>query len=196
MLFTVADDLNIIKSLKISARQLMFLKTLYPEPNLTEIEWRKKASIITEQFQEEQPLSHEELIQLISKDLVIDNNQVGRCYYDSFELTGKSLKHISLKTQMANELDTHYPRFFYLQNQRYNAITASVSEIAPVYIQNINNDPEEHQRVLDDLDWAKKNNGVIMGIKKFVDTKYWLSIRELKKNGNGNVKIASDERIS
>ena len=50
---------------------------------------------------------------------------------------------------------------------------------------------QEHQLVLDDIRYMKSNNLIVGKLESFIDSKYWIKIREIK---NGElIAIASSK---
>jgi hypothetical protein len=195
MLFTVEDDLRLLTELELTATQLLFIKMLVPDPTYSGSDWKKLSYKMSIEFQNTtKGLTPEELADLISRDIIIDLNDHGKAFYDYFELSPKFLRHFSLKVYpMPVQLLDAYPTRFKGSDGRYFlGITASAEEIAKDYLRFINNDIEEHKKILDDVAWGIKNNAIQLGLKKFVLTKYWLVIREArlkKQNTAADVKI-------
>lgn len=196
MLYTVKEDLELCKEFKITPRQLMFIKMLVKDPSMEDGEWRKLSYAMSNEFQDKVGLSAHELADLIARDIIIDYNTIGsKIFYDCYEINPKFSHKFMLKVRpMASELEDAYPSFLLINGQKYIARNASAEEIAPMYLKAIEKNPEEHKRVIDDLKWAVENNVLSIGLRKFVDTKFWKAIRELRENGD-NAKHTSDVRI-
>jgi len=95
---------------------------------------------------------------------------------------------------MPAQLEEAYPYYTIIENRRYTIRNASAQEISENYLRGINNDEKEHERILDDIKWAVENKALNIGLKKFVDIKYWNAIRELRKS-NDLSRIQSDVTI-
>lgn len=192
MLFTVEDDLEIMRNMKLTTRQLMFVKMLVPDDSLPESEARRKIYRMALEFQDMCPLSGEELMDMVSREVIFDLNSVGSVVtYDSYEISPQYLHKFKLKVVgMPTQLFNTYPNFFQGGDVTYNAKDAGPEEIAPIYLRSIVKDEEEHRKILADVQWAKENRQIRTGIKKFVATRGWEGIRELRKkvqpkmNGN------------
>ncbi len=188
MLHTIDEDIELCQEFKLTPSQLMFLKMLVRDPAYDEAEWRKKSRKLREAYQKYVGgITPEELADLVSREIVIDDNDLGSTILTFYEISPKFAMRFELKVHpMAFDLVDAYPaRFKGSNGQWFIGVTSSAEELAKDYLRAINNDPEEHKRVMNDLEWAKKNNGVIMGVKKFVLTKYWRVIRETRsKNSN------------
>jgi len=183
MLYTVKDDIRLCRELKISIRQLTFIKILMRNPALSTADARKECWKLALEFQHEVgELSSEELNDLSSREIIINHNDRGTSNYDYFELNPKYVSKFSLKVMgYPRELMDAYPDFFYdAKGTRYVAKGITEAEIAEDYIKAIGNSDEEHNKVLTDIKWAIENGAIVMGIKKFVGAKYWLSVRALK----------------
>jgi hypothetical protein len=185
MLYTVKDDLNLLQELKLTPKQLIFIKLIYqPTPD----ERRINRGLIYK-FQKVSPLASEELIDLINREIVIDSNEIGNMYYDQYELNSKFLKLFAVKTaNFIGQIRDLYPKRFEVAGRLYNGIDCDVADHAKDYLEAIGNDYDEHERVKDDLKWAVENNRINMGLKKFIVGRYWLAFRE-ERNKPGQKPI-------
>lgn len=194
MLFTVKDDLNLIRELKINPKQLMFVKMLARDFSMSDSEWTRYSAAMTLEYQQLCPLTIAELEDLIKREIVIDVNQKGEKFYDCFEIHPKFLRKFVLQvTGFPSELWDLYPYRISKDGFEFFAKTASVEEIAKDYLKAINNKQEEHEKVISDLKWAIQNNALPIGLKQFVGSRYWLYIRELK--GKTNPKNFTDAKL-
>lgn len=194
MLHTVENDVELCKEFEITPAQLMFIKMLVQDPTYDDATWRRKSYKMSMEYQNViGGLSADELSDLLARDIIEDHNHPGKMLFDYYEINPKFSNKFELKVYpMAQQLVDNYPGVFHSNGQRFIGVTASAEEIAKDYLRAINNDPEEHKRVLSDLQWAKENNGIVLGIKKFVLTKYWNVIRESrskKTNQTSDVTI-------
>ena len=184
MLYTVKEDLELCKQFKLSPMQLMFLKILVNDPNKTEGDQVKDAKQLSLKFQTvfaKTPITPDELADLIARDFIIDYNEDGQLYFDLYELSGKWKNKLRLAVYpMPQQLWDKYPINLNISGKMVVAKNASPEDIAMPYLRNINKSPEEHQKVLEDIEWAIDNNEINIGLKKFVDSKYWLHIRAIK----------------
>jgi len=196
MLFTVKQDLELCKEFKVNPRQLMFIKMLVKNPSMEESAWRRHSYAMSLEFQDVIGLSADELSDLISRNIIVDHNTIGsKVYYDCFEIDPKFTHKFSLKVYpMPAQLEEAYPYYTIIENRRYTIRNASAQEISENYLRGINNDEKEHERILDDIKWAVENKALNIGLKKFVDIKYWNAIRELRKS-NDLSRIQSDVTI-
>lgn len=196
MLFTVKQDLELCKEFKFTPRQLMFVKMLVRDPAMEESAWRRHSYAMSLEYQDRIGMSADELSDLISRDIIKDLNPIGsKIYYDCFEINEDLLYKFSLKVYpMPAQLEDAYPYHVFIGNNRYTIKNASAQEIGENYLRAINNNEEEHKRILDDVKWAVENKCLNIGLRKFVDIKYWFAIRELRKS-NDLSKIQSDVTI-
>lgn len=196
MLYSVREDLDLCKEFKLTPRQLMFVKMLVKDPSMDEGQWRKASWAMSLQFKEEMGgLTANEIADLQARNIIIDYNEFGQTFYDSFEINPKFVSKFMLKVYpMVSQLYDRYPKFFKIKGERYIGRNATLQELSVEYLRAINKDPEEHNRVMDDVKWAIENDAIIMGIKKFVGTRYWEAIRELRKE-SGNNKFVDNVRI-
>lgn len=141
-------------------------------------------------------LSADELIDLISRDIIVDLNDTGKTFYEYYEINPEFSTKFALKIYpMVSELHDVYPDFFEnASGKRFVAKGCTVNEISLDYLRGINNDPKEHKKVIDDIKWAKKNKAIVLGLKKFVSAKYWNALRQLKTK-KGDSKNSTDVTI-
>lgn len=193
MLHTIADDVELCKEFKLTPAQLMFIKMLVRDPSYDDIQWKGVSRRLRSDYQKYiGGLTPDELSDLVSRDIIYDDNDMGEQILVFYEINPKFAGRFRLKVYpMASELQDRYPaRFRGSNGQWFIGVTASAEEIAKDYLRAIDNDPEEHKRVVDDLEWAKKNNAIVVGLKKFVLTRYWKVIRETRsKNSNNSTDV-------
>lgn len=197
MLFTVKEDLDLCIEFNINAGQLMFIKMLIPNLSLDQPDRKRESYALSMKFSNEiKGIPLKDLQDLIYKDIIIDLNDHGNTHYEYYEINPKFYYKFSLKIYpMVNELHDVYPDFFHdAAGKRYVAKGCSAQEIALDYLKAIKNDPKEHAKIMDDIAWAKTNNFIVMGLKKFVAAKYWSGLRELRIK-QGAYKIHVNARV-
>jgi hypothetical protein len=185
MLFDVEKDLFILRELKINPKQLMLIKVLVPDPALNNREEQARLYRQGEMMKTSKcKLTHDEVADLLSREIIINHGKIGGdILYGELELNPRFLKHFSLKVQgMPSSLAEAYPNWFYIQGKRFNAKDCGPVDIAQDYIKAIEGSEEEHARVMDDVAWAIKNDEINCGLLKFVKSKRWNAIRELRDN--------------
>ena len=194
MLFNVEEDLKLCQELKLTARQLMFVKILYRDPKLDAKEWRLKSYEMSLRFQDLSPLTEDELTDMVERDIIIDlNTSGGKVYYDCFEINPKYKKKFSMNiVSWVSELFDVYPKFFYMEGRRFNAITTSEDDIAEYYLKAIGKRRETHEEVISLTKTAAEDSMITMGIEKFIKTKHWLSLRVLKQESK---RITNDSKL-
>lgn len=95
------------------------------------------------------------------------------------------------KFQAIEELIELYPGMMSKGGVNYPLTLISDVKYAPIYWNKINGDYQEHQLVLDDIRYMKSNNLIVGKLESFIDSKYWIKIREIK---NGElIAIASSK---
>lgn len=183
MLHSIVEDVDLCEELKLSPSQLMFVKLLVSDPALDTATRKKNAIKLSLRYKDVTGgLAVEEMIDLISRDIVIDYNDAGKCQYDYYEINPKFASKFELKVYpMPFELQDAYPaRFKGSDGKLYLGSNVSAEEIAMDYIRAIDNNLEEHKEVMKDLAWGVENNAIILGLKKFVLTRYWKVLREAR----------------
>lgn len=186
MLYTVKQDLKLCEQFKLTPMQLFFLKTKVRNPSKTESDQARESKQLALKFQtvfKKQGIKLSELADLISRDIVVDNNEHGAVYFDLYELSGKWQNKLRLAVYpMPQELWDKYPVTITIDGKNYPARSASAEDLAQPYLKAIDNEGSEHQKVLDDVQWAIDNNELKIGLKKFVEQKYWLYIRAIRNS--------------
>lgn len=182
MLFTVKEDLTLLRELKLTVNQLTFIKMLVRDYSMNESEWRRSSYAMSLEFQTLCPLSTEELVDLINREIIIDlNDTKGKIYYDCFEINTKYQRKFTLKiVGMPSELVDAYPYEIDTGQFKFFSKDASADEIGEDYLRAINKSETEHEAIMQDLAWAKHHNLLPVGLKKFIKSRYWLHIREIK----------------
>ena len=142
MLFTVKQDLELLRTLNLTTRQLMFVKMIIPDDSIEESVWKRRSYAMALEFQDLCPMEHEELIDLITRDIVVDYNDLGqRITYDNYEVNPKYLAKFKISViGKPSQLFNTYPNFFDNGTVRYNAKDAGPEEFAPMYLKAIEDD--------------------------------------------------------
>jgi hypothetical protein len=191
MIYTISKDLDLCVKLKLTVNQLFFLKLLVPDMSLEATERRKKSYALCLKFQNEtKGVNTLEINDLVNRDIILDLNRKGESYYDCYEINPIfAPSFFRMNVEIVEELYDAYPNFFTNdRGQQFVAKSCTPADISVEYLKNINNDPVEHHKILADIAWAKNNGGILMGLKKFVACKFWLSIRELREKRGGTSK--------
>jgi len=185
MLFDIEKDLFLLKELSMNPKQLCLIKVLIPDPRLTERQNQERMYRQNNMMKEAKMIpTHNDLADLVSREIIIDYGKIGSAIqYAELEINPAYMKHLSLKVKGApTELFDAYPEWFHIQHKRFNAKDGGPVDFALEYLRAIDGDMEEHARILEDLKWAIKNNEVNSGIMKFVKTRRWNAIREIRNN--------------
>jgi len=189
MLYTVEDDIELCNKFELSPSQLMFVKTLVPDLSYEDEKTRRiKAHELCMRYEKVikgiTPLA---LADLISREIIIDYNTIGQMKHEYYEINKSFSKHFELAIYpMPAQLFDAYPGFIFINGQRYTGRNVSQEEIAKEYLRAIKNNEDEHQEVLKDLEWAKEKEAIKMGLKKFVLSRFWIELRELRLKNNDN----------
>ena len=160
----------------------MFMKILVPNRTLSPKEASLESYAMSHQFENEIKYNYEEIRDLVDRGLILDLSNGKPASLDYFEIHPNFVKHFQLAIYgMPQELFDAYPKHFYDKNgQRYVGRSAGPEEIALSYLKGIGNNEDEHKRVLEDVTWAEKNNMIVVGLDKFVKTRFWEAIREAR----------------
>ena len=131
---------------------------------------------------------------MVERDIIIDlNTGNGKIYYDSFEINPRYKKKFSMNiVSWVSELFDVYPKFFYMEGRRFNAITTSEDDIAECYLKAIGKRRDVHEEVILLIKEAADDSAITMGIEKFIKTKHWLSLRVLKQESK---RITNDSKL-
>lgn len=100
----------------------------------------------------------------------------------SFRVTKKFLLIFVDKHEAIEQLLDAYPKFYTNPTTmiRYPLTTTDEDELKELYARKIKESAQEHLEVMKDVEYAKQNNLITMGILKFIGSKQWLAIRELR----------------
>jgi hypothetical protein len=181
-MYTLEEDLTLCEKLKINVSQLMFMRLLVPDLSLPKDMQIAGMRKITGRFQAIGGISLEDITDLVNRKLIIDNDpDADYVLYCQFEVFPKYMKHFGKNiANLADELVDAYPYELDGGKGTFTAKNATAEEISDLYSKAINNDPDEHKRVLSDLKWAVDNKMLKVGLRKFVGTKFWVHIRAIK----------------
>lgn len=219
MMYSVQKDLELCDKYKINPCMLTFLKLFVIGP--TEIsektiaaEFMKNSSKFckimglyytklpkknTKEYKEYTEklanLKKNIVIPLVEKNILVgpgDPLNV-RVDLDHYEINPKFLKDFELNIYgMPSQLFDIYPRTIRINDSSFLGKNVSAEEIGELYIRNINNCEKKHQEILELIEWGKNNNNIGVGLKKFVEIKYWETLQELKEGGNDGIGFSSE----
>lgn len=103
---------------------------------------------------------------------------------------------IKTSGQMGQELFSAYPKYL-LINGKQMALTNfskrfnTMEEMFFFYSLQIGHSIEKHKKIMEILDWAKKNNKLHYGIVEFIVGHKWEELDELKNSGVQQVEIGN-----
>ena len=86
------------------------------------------------------------------------------------------------RLSLQEELLKIYPSTMVIDGKIIPLTAIDTIEVANLYIDKILDNREEHEEVLKDIQYAVQNNMISMGIRKFIQSKYWLAIRKNRKS--------------
>lgn len=129
-----------------------------------------------------------EVDDLIDRGLVIDMNKPGEpIYADLLSLTDAAQTLMFVATQECGEdLWTSYPSFIIVNGSNVPAKTCDKDEIMDLYGDVIAYNPVLHRRVMEVIDYAKRNGLITMGIEKWVKSRQWETVEELMSAEGGD----------
>lgn len=181
--YSLVEDMEIMEKLGVGPYQLFLLKMLYEAeedriPVYKSVARMKKMGI----------LDLDALADLIAKDIVEDYNNAlkSETFIDYIELTPKALKALSLSSFKARELMKTYPRLLEIQGKKYNLVNVGEAELANSYHKNLEITGYTHEQVMELVKWGKENDCMNVGLKKFADTQYWITLEEIKRSGSSS----------
>lgn len=101
-----------------------------------------------------------------------------------FMLTDKFTEIYADKFVVGEELWSAYPSHLVKEDKTYPLTLTDEDELREKYWTKIKGMREEHEEVMKDLDFAKKN-GLIQGtIKNFVGSRQWMAFREMRSKAD------------
>lgn len=136
-----------------------------------------------------------DLIQLYKSTFPADDGtMIGRLWIDDLVSRGFLIKEgnhtkvtLLFKQQFCNKIDVAeellkvYPSTTEIDGKIIPLTAIDTIEVANLYITTILDNREEHEEVLKDIQYAVQHNMINIGIKKFIQSKYWLAIRKKRK---------------
>jgi len=212
MLFSLKQDLHLCEKYKISPTQLMFIKVFIYDTNIENTKtliadvyekgvrfWKlfgldlckrgpKNSKRETEYNKKKIELLNAIAYPLMEKNILIKSTITSDSDPDILEINPIFVKDFELNFyDMPSQLHDTYPHFIGDSSKRYFAKTASPEEFGEAYIRAINNDLNKHNEILELVKWAVENKQIKIGIKKFVESRHWEALKELKEGGVTNV---------
>jgi len=179
--------MELIEKLKVDPYQLFLLKMMF-EAEENRIPIYKTAG----KLKKIGMLDLDALADLVTRDVVIDYNKTGisgpaESFIDDYELSPKALRLMTTSFLKARELMKNYPRLLEINGKKYNIVNIGEAELSLSYQKNLEITETEHEEVLELLEWGKENKCVNIGLKKFAETQYWLTLKEMKENGTQGI---------
>lgn len=138
------------------------------------------------------------------KDLIIkykntfptsDNTMIGKYWIDDLikkgfiefkDTTNNAIPTVSLKFReifcnpidVAEELLKVYPNTMEIDNKIVPLTAVDIVWVAKEYSNAIKGSQQEHLEVIKDIDFAIKTNALSLGLKAFINSRYWIGIRK------------------
>lgn len=94
------------------------------------------------------------------------------------------------KIDVAEELLRVYPSTTEIQGKIVPLTAIDIIEVADLYIEKIIDNRKEHEEVLKDIEYGIIHNMLNISIKKFIQSKYWLAIRKVRKTMTDDTHIS------
>lgn len=87
------------------------------------------------------------------------------------------------------ELFMNYPSFTVINGKQYSLrnvtkLYKSIDDMCFAYGKAIRFNPEQHQKIMELLQFAKDNNLIRSGICDFIESRQWLTIEDIKNGGS------------
>lgn len=209
MIFTIENDIELCKQYGITLEQLSYIKIHVRDPKISlkdhstkvykllcefcklyGVDITKSISTVQKVRKEynEKKLNLAKLVKipLMEKDILlpinITNPDIGP---DLVEINPLFISDFNINIEdMPAEVMEVYPHFIQLPgNDRFLAKNTSHQEFGLEYLKYIKNDRELHKKVVEHIIWAKENNKLLLGLRKFIETKHWEALFELRKGG-------------
>ena len=218
MIYTRTDDLELCKKYDINPSQLLMIKLYVEDPEVSDekteaAEFMKNLYKFTKLFGynmekiprgkeakekhfEQEKWFKENIAQaLVDKSILIAPKAPAghTAGLDCFEISPQFIQDFAIDLYgMPDELFEAYPKFFMSNGTRYNIRNSHVEKFGAKYLRFINNQREKHEEVLELIEWAKENKSLNIGLEKFVDTKYWEALQELKEEGGEAIGFSTE----
>ena len=104
----------------------------------------------------------------------------------SYKITEKFLIMFIKKNEAIEQILDIYPKFSIGRDgNRYPLTTADEDDLKDLYAKKIKESAVEHLEVMKDLQYGIENNLITMGVLKFISSKHWLALRELRVSNEG-----------
>jgi len=173
------EDLRAYKDLlvkhKITANQFLFLYLIYTQEYATLYELVHKGH----------GFSPDDIQDLEKRNLILNLNKTPNEFYaDSFVVMDEFALDLFIEdTQAALEFWETYPLLISIDFRRIPAKTVNKEVFFKDYTKKIGHSKIKHDKVMEALKYAIKNDRINMGIKKWFESEQWVEIQtELEQN--------------
>ena len=186
--YEINDLIEFVHKYDITIKQFTYCLLLHYDKRHSRIEGSSKISRplskMYKYHQNIEKFKKSEIQDLINKDLL---QQTGETYKpDMLEPTQKFIKEWYGDSLKVKELIDIYPKkidnFNHPSGGKIPLCTFDdFNKLKDAYNYNVKTD-KMHQRVLDLVEWAKENDALKLGIVKFVNSKYWEELQEMRED--------------
>lgn len=112
---------------------------------------------------------------LIKREYIVTEVIDGK---NTYQLANKFRKAFCNPLDIADELVSAYPSTMEIDGKIIPLTAIDTVIVAQTYGKAIMESQEEHLEVLKDIEYGKENNLLSMGLKTFINSKYWLALRK------------------
>jgi hypothetical protein len=220
MMYSREDDINLCKKYKINPIQLLliklyvdtpesldevsagakFMKNLYSFTKLFGLDLTKQPTGKTDKvkaFNERKDWFLKEVAgDLIDRDILIaPKTKPGiQVSLETYDICPNVIADFEADIYgMPDELSDAYPKRIKFDNgQFFYARNVAPEQFGVTYLRHIHNNREKHAKVIDLLEWGIETNNIKVGLDKFVSTRYWELLEEIREKGEENVGFSAE----
>jgi hypothetical protein len=172
MIGDLKEFVNFLVKHQMTAEQFLFCCLIY----------EKQFSLLYKIHQEREGFDIEAIRNLEDRGYVKDLNKSNETYADMYIVTEKFTEAIYCDTDaMFEELINTYPMFFYLDQKKLPAQSCDLDKLKLVYFNFIKRNPKKHKKIIEALNTIKAENGIYMGIEKWVTGRQWRGVETIQK---------------
>lgn len=194
MFSSTKQYVDLLCGLNITANQFLLCHLLYDDYQEDVVGARKKVSItyLYRYLKDSKRVwKRDEIDDLIERGYLIDNSR-GKMSPDMLEVTEKFINQVYASLGRFKEFWDSYPKTMpAIQGGGHIKLKAcDPDELQEVYDKIVKTN-KLHNEILDLVKWADKNNQLNIGIEKFVKSRMWETLAELKERySEDNMRVA------